>query len=156
MTQFLWQLDIEKLPLGWEDVYLEALANYPNGQIVADGPYYDGDTLRRAYMNPVGFREKLLLLFNKYKQIANELYESLGLSFNSDAINQLLKCDIILYSIIFDWVDTEKDFSVFDPNKIEENLFYIDGYFSSSDMDFMVPFQRMKFIQLNQDYTVDF
>ena len=58
MKKFLWDLDIEEIPLGWVDQYNQALNQSPNGI-----PHLiNGE---KFYVHPVKCRELLVQVFNK-------------------------------------------------------------------------------------------
>lgn len=135
----LWNINLKNIPLGWNTIYQEALAMFPNGQIN-----------KSYFYDPVGYRDKLLKVFEEEKKKALELIEDQSVPFSEKA-NLLLKIDVKLFNIIYEWVDSKKfaDISVFNPKNLLLND--IENYFTSEvDNEYnprLFEFTVLKFIK---------
>lgn len=104
MNKFLWDLDIENIPCGWESVYQTALNECPDGKVLElMSSDYSGASTYEVDYNPVECRNILINRFNELKSEAIEIYSNLhNLDFKV-AINKLFKIDILLFNILSEW-----------------------------------------------------
>lgn len=142
MSMFLWEIDIEQIPLGWNDIYEDARENYPNGT-----------KFDKYFVHPIECRTQLIAHFKNYQEKAKETYQSLLKGFDRDILHTLLKYDQILYSVLYEWLGDERDHSEFDPKDIEKNINDHYGYLLSANAErtYMQPYKRLQVIQMNFD-----
>ncbi|BAQ11486.1 hypothetical protein OXB_3016 [Bacillus sp. OxB-1] len=142
MPEYLWDIDIEQLPLGWSDIYEDAFENYPNGMMIEG-----------VFFHPVDYHAQLLSYFHTYQAKAKAAYGNLQKQFDRDTLNLLVAYDKFLYSILLVWLDDERDSSQFDSSKLDKELKDSIWYNLSaeSDLDFMKPFKPLQLIQMNFD-----
>lgn len=157
MKQHFWDLDLSQIPLGWEDVLQNAIDTCPKGEYIIDE-----ETNETYWYDPVGYKAQLKEMFEDLKQQAKTLYVSLNRISDQfdEQVTALLKIDIQLYNIIFNWCldGLIMDGSSFDSKKLWKSISHIEcdigeNYFCSkkSEIDFMKPFHKFKFIKLNID-----
>lgn len=142
MAEFLWELDIEKLPLGWNSIYEDACENFQNGI-----------EFEKHFIHPIECRIQLLTYFNTYKEKAKSTYERLLKEFDSEVLHSLLKYDQILYSTLYEWLHDSRDHSEFDPKDIPSQVNDHYGYVLSpkGDMSFIEPYKKLQFIKMDFD-----
>ncbi|MED1480778.1 MULTISPECIES: hypothetical protein [Bacillus] len=146
MNAYLWNLDIEELPCGWENIYQEALVDFPDGKTfkeTTNGP----DDIYEFFSNPVKYKELLIQLFNFHKSKAQKLFESNDLLTDRKAISDLIKHDMALDHLVSTWVSTEKTLDSFDPNTVERDIFDPEWYFSNDDFNQSKGYSKLRFIQ---------
>lgn len=146
MNKYLWNLDIEELPCGWENIYQDALVDFPDGKTFKEtmnGP----DDIYEFFSNPVKYKELLIQLFNFHKSKAQELFESNDLLTERKAISNLIKHDMALDYLITTWVSTDLTLDSFDPNTVERDIFDPDWYFSNDDYNQSKGYSKLRFIQ---------
>ncbi|WP_353096387.1 hypothetical protein [Tissierella praeacuta] len=153
MVKYLWDLNLDEIPLGWENTYQEASIKSPHGEIVSiPESNYDEISINRYFYHPVKYRNELYRLFNEFKVKAKDLFESKGNHEFRPFINELIKYDCILYNILYEWtlVDDELDGSSFDPDYIKNILQNFRDYFDSSsfETDFDKQYNKYKLINL--------
>lgn len=150
MVKFLWDLNIEDIPCGWEPIYQEALKDYPGGKIAETiSQYGDGElSVEKHLFNPVKCREILINKFNQLKFEAIELYNKRDVLDFKICCNRLFQIDIFLYSILNEWTYIDDVFAndSFQPNNILSDIksYAQDTYFDNSDSQF----NNFKFINL--------
>jgi len=130
MTKHLWDIDIETLNLGWEETYQDALKNCPNGEIIPSTTMTDVEhVFSRHIYHPVGYRKKIIELFNRKKAEAISVLEK-----QSDLqtlTNEIFKIDVCLFSLLTSWVTLDEELETsFDPKEIETNMFNVETYFA--------------------------
>ena len=145
MRKFLWDLDIEQLPLGWEEQYQEALKEFPNGTVI-----------KGYFLHPVEYRAQILSYFHTYQAKAKSEYEQLLKEFDVELLNSLVGYDKLLYSVLYEWLDDQRDISLFDPASLSRYLEDSAGYILSADADipFMEPYKKLQFIQMDINGSV--
>lgn len=139
-------MDIEELPCGWENIYQDALVDFPDGKTFKEtmnGP----DDIYEFFSNPVKYKELLIQLFNFHKSKAQELFESNDLLTERKAISNLIKHDMALDYLITTWVSTDLTLDSFDPNTVERDIFDPDWYFSNDDYNQPKGYSKLRFIQ---------
>ncbi|WP_130807675.1 hypothetical protein [Senegalia massiliensis] len=151
MTKYLWQLNLDDIPLGWEQIYKEAIKEYPHGEIFSfENLNYD-DTNRYFY-HPVKYRDEIYRLFNKYKIEAKYLFDSKDKYNFKTFTTKIVKLDSILYNLLFYWTQEEKevDGSCFDPRDLEEDIYSFESYFDFDDFEsqFQKTYNKYKIINL--------
>lgn len=153
MIKYLWQLDLDDIPLGWESTYQESFAKSPDGEIVSiPESNYDEVIINRYFYHPVKYRNELYRLFNEYKIKAKDLFESKNNHEFKPFINKLIQYDCILYNLLSEWTfsDDAFDGSSFSPNHMENLLQNFSDYFDLSDLetDFDKQYSKYKLINL--------
>ncbi|MGE1211103.1 hypothetical protein [Bacillus pumilus] len=146
MNKYLWNLDIEELPCGWENIYQEALVDFPDGKTFKEtmnGP----DDIYEFFSNPVKYKELLIQLFNFHKSKAQELFESNDLLTDRKALSNLIKHDMALDHFVSTWVSTDLTLDSFDPNNVERDIFDPEWYFSNDDYNQSKGYSKLRFIQ---------
>lgn len=128
--EFLWDLNLEEIPLGWEERYQQELKDNPNGRYESIPEFSsDGAKEYTVFYDPVGYRKKLLLMFKEIQGKAKAEFEK-----EEDfklKMHNLLKLDIALYNLLDEWVtDDWWDVSCMDPFKIEDDIKGTSEYFS--------------------------
>lgn len=141
MANFLWDLEIENISCGWEFLYREALANYPDGKFVetitSDS---HGTQVKKCFFHPVMCRQLLVNKFNALKLEANELYKNINTLDFKMCCNRLLKIDILLYYILLEWTYTSVVYcnDEFQPDVFIKNIdnYSYDTYFEDESSEF--------------------
>lgn len=157
MKQHFWDLDLSQIPLGWENKLQHAMNTCPNGKYITDE-----NTNETYWYDPVGYKAQLEEIFENLKKQAQPIYDSLDKSSEQfdEQITTLLKIDIQLYNIIFEWRldNLDMDGSCFDSKKLWKSISTIgsdigENYFccKRSEIDVMKPYHKYKFIKLNTD-----
>ncbi|MGO0058601.1 hypothetical protein ACTID9_00800 [Brevibacillus fluminis] len=134
MAKYLWDLDLENIPLGWEETFRDALRICPDGEITPISySSYHGEKLERYLYHPVKFRDRLIELFNADKAKAVNLMESNTIS--DSFLNQLFKIDVRLFNILDAWLtpDDEIEGEMLDPREMEQKLLDYRVYFQCED-----------------------
>jgi hypothetical protein len=148
MAKYLWDLNLDEIPLSWENVYQDALANYPDGELIPSDESWD-DIQRNYFFHSVKYRQLIIETFNKYKTNAIELMgKKHSLDFK-DFINQIIKTDVILYNLLFDWICDEDSFDIssFNPNNFYNNIVNYEFYFKdNSDLNGFEQIESLKLI----------
>lgn len=149
MNKFLWNLNIESIPCGWETVYKDALKDCPNGkpeQIMLSNS--SGIYTENIFYDPVKCRNLIIEKFNNLKVEAIELYSDRYKSDFKVCCNRLIQIDVILYNLLIDWTYTSEAFSndEFQPKNIFKQIenYNINSYFENSDFKY----DSLKFINL--------
>jgi hypothetical protein len=150
MTKFLWDINIENIPCGWESIYQESLIECPNGKNIEliSSDYYGTNTHEVEY-NPVECKAILVNRFNQLKSEAIEIYSNLhDLDFKV-AINKLFKIDILLFNILSEWAFdvSDSDGSNYDPSyflKLTTEITNQYDYFDNEESQF----DKLKLINL--------
>lgn len=143
----LWDVQIEDLHCGWEDLYQEALAKSEIGEIVT----LDFLDKPMSFMySPIQCKKILIDTFNDLKIKAKKYYNS-DLK-NSDNISRLIKCDMGLYSILFRYLlDDNVEYDELNPKTILRDLYDVGSYFEifeECSFEFLKPYHSMRFIQI--------
>lgn len=60
----LWDLEIDKIPCGWEKTYQEALVHCPNGENIE----FDDSDSERTFFHPVKCQDLIINKFNTLKK----------------------------------------------------------------------------------------
>ncbi|NFO86499.1 hypothetical protein FDC58_10445 [Clostridium botulinum] len=145
MNKFLWDLDIENIPCGWENEYQKALIEYPEGKY-ADCIAYDGKSFEKVEYNPVACRNLIVNKFNLLKIQANELYLNRDTLDFKMCCNRLFQIDIMLYNLLSTWTYSDEIFCN-DDFKSSEILNNIKSPSTYSYFDNLNPkFDSLKFI----------
>ena len=142
MKKFLWDIDIEQLQLGWEDVYQNAYENFPNGTVI-----------KNCFFHPVEYQAQLLAYFHTYQTKAKSTHEQLQKNFDRELLNLLATYDRLLYSVLYEWLDDERDISQFNSSDLDRRLEDTVGYMLSADaeLSFMQPYKKLQLIQMDFD-----
>lgn len=149
MSKFLWDLNIEDIPCGFESVYQDALINCPNGKIV-ETIFCDssGTTISTCEYNPVEYRKIIINEFNKFKTQAIEIFNNRNSLDFKECCNELLKIDTLLYALISEWTFTTDIFcdDSFQPQFISNHIknSSLISYFDDTDDEY----SQLKFINL--------
>lgn len=136
LIKYLWDLNLDEIPLGWEATYKTALEQYPNGttaeMILQDN---DFELFAEEYeYNPVECRNIIYNSFNEYKAKAKNLLESKDEYDLKTLVNELIKIDVILYNLLKYWL-YEDDYyfenSSFQPKDYsnQDKIFSLSDYF---------------------------
>lgn len=148
MAKYLWNLNLDKIPLGWEDTYKESIVNCPDGKLIPSDESWD-DIQRSYFFHPVKYRQLIIENFNNHKANAIELMDKkYSLNFK-DFINQIIKTDVILYNLLFDWICDEDSFDIssFNPNNFYNNILDCEFYFKdNSDISGFEQIESLKLI----------
>ena len=133
---YLWDLEMEQLPLGWEEEYHQALQAYPNGKIIPrkfSGNRYYNDVPSPYFRDPVTYHRWLINLFHRYRNQALRLLSNGQPPKNNwSAMQKLLAIDIRLFNLLMFWVSPPREFDPgeFDPHQIIKHIdstnFYYD------------------------------
>lgn len=142
---YLWELSLENIPLGWEELYKSSVGKSANSEIVElpDCEYY---------YNMEDCKKLLETNFISLKNEAAALYNDL--QSNLHRLNRLIEIDISLYAIINFWTCTENDYSCFNPNSLQTQLCDTSSYFAPCSIE-MEKYEKMKFIHLSKNYQLD-
>lgn len=135
MEQYLWDLDLKKIPLGWQKTYQKALIECPDGKIV----FFDKpNSNSRFFYDPVQYHDKTLLLFNQNKQKAILLMSEFRTSKFKHSINELFKVDLSLFNLLSHWITSDDELfeHSFNPKEIENEILDTQNYFEDSPDDF--------------------
>lgn len=147
--EYLWDLNLEEIPLGWDERYQQELKENPEGryEIIPDFPTESAEY--KVFYHPVGYREKLLSLFKDIQEKAKKIFQN-DEDFKTK-MHTLLKMDIALYNILDEWVtDDFWDVSCMDPFKIEDVIKISSGYFTESySQKAMERYKNLKLINLS-------
>ncbi|MCM3312010.1 hypothetical protein CHH78_02290 [Shouchella clausii] len=146
MAKYLFDLDLEEIPLGWEEAYQEALTRCPDGEIIP--PLPDDAFNRPCFYHPVAYRALILKTFNKYKLLARRLMEEQKPDIKS-WITELVKVDIILYKLLSLWVSEFMDISCYDPKDFNSDVFGANDSYFSYISDDMQPYEGLKLLNLH-------
>lgn len=146
MNKHLWHLNIEQIPLGWQEEYDNALNKYPNGMPLL---------VRKNKFNvhPVSYKKQLIQKFNESKEQA--LFLQNNLDNDPQSLSKLLELDIILFKVLFLWLidGTLVDETFFDINKLQDSKYFIDieCYFLEEDNphDPIFHYHSYKFFRLS-------
>ncbi len=147
--KYLFDLNLEDLPFGWDAEYKRALIETPNGSIESiPATEYDGSyQIKTYYFNPIASRELILNTFKKYQLIAQRLISQNDFPFHSD-LSELIKADIVLYNCISAWVEDFVDVTYYDPKDTSDDLLNVSlSYFSQPTTE-MQEFEHLKLIKL--------
>lgn len=147
MSNFLWNLNIEAIPCGWESIYKTALNDCPNGTVKeivlsdSSGVYNE-----KCFYNPVKCRNLIIEKFNSLKVEALELYNNRYKLDFKVCCNKLIHIDIMLYNLLTEWTYESDVFSNddFQPKNILDNIeiHHVNSYFENLDSKF----DSLKFI----------
>ncbi|WP_313891155.1 hypothetical protein [Psychrobacillus sp.] len=140
MTEHLWELKLEQIPLGWNDMYQDAIEKYPNGA-----------EMNGSFVHPVDYHAQLLAYFHVYQAKAKSAYDKLQEKFDKKLLNTLVQYDMFLYSVIYEWVDDERDFSQFNSSDLDNQLKDSIYYVVKDDLLHMEPYKQLQLIQMNFD-----
>lgn len=154
MIKFLWDLDLDKIPIGWENVYQDSLINNPNGNTIKlFSSNYDGTVTSEDYFShPIKCKELIYDLFNKYKSEAKELYENQDKYSFKQVVNELFKLDTLLFHLLSDWVASDEyhEDTIFNPKDYEtlHETSLISCYLDSEsyDLDFINKYGKYRLI----------
>lgn len=153
MAKYLWDLTLENIPLGWIDIYEDYVRNCPHGEIYGV-QYHNDEDVTRHYVNPVKCKEVMLKRFNQLKLDAVELIGQRDSIDLKEFMNQLIKIDIQLFSILDDWTTDFDEVSSLDPNKYTEKelskhySWYINSSRDLLPNDPMLKYDSLKLINL--------
>ena len=141
MSKFLWDLNIEDIPCGFESFYQDALINCPNGKIVETiSSDSSGTTISTCEYNPVECRKILITEFNNLKSKAIEIFSNRNSLDFKECCNELLKIDALLYTLISEWTCTSDIFcnDDFQPQFISNHIKNISltSYFDDADDEY--------------------
>lgn len=141
---YLWDLSLDSIPLGWEKFYETAIKETSHGETFAlpDSEYY---------YNIPDCKELLETNFKSLKNEATILFKDL--SSNLNRIERLIEIDICLYSIIEFWTRDEREYSSFNPNELQLDIYNSNLYFSPSSIE-MYKYDKMKFIHLSKPFRL--
>ncbi|SHH57708.1 hypothetical protein [Sporanaerobacter acetigenes] len=154
MAKYLWDLNLDEIPLGWENTYQDALNQCPKGEIIEMAEMDSPDSIitNQYFYDPVGYKNTIYTIFNEYKIKAKTLFESRNKHEIKPFINELIKFDCILYGLLAEWTcnGNEFDGSSFDPNYLKNNLLDYNYYFGSYNFetDFEKQYKKYKLISL--------
>lgn len=141
MSKFLWDLNIEDIPCGFESIYQDALIDCPNGKMVKTFSCDStGTTISACEYNPVEYRKIIINEFNKFKTQAIEIFNNRNSLDFKECCNELLKIDTLLYSLISEWTCTSDIFcdDEFQPQFISNHIKNISlaSYFDDADDEY--------------------
>lgn len=138
---YLWDLDIEQIPLGWQSEFDRAIKELPDGELTTMPDLSDPSAteigLTRHEYNPIKYRDTIVKLFNEQKSLAHDVLkneQSMKALFN-----RLLKIDINLFNLLNEWLYSSDLYQLnsFEPKHlldlIESNL--SSDYFDAVDID---------------------
>ncbi|MCY9197322.1 hypothetical protein MOE86_11470 [Bacillus atrophaeus] len=146
MNKYLWDLNIEEIPCGWEDFYQDALVEFPDGKMFEE--YMNGpDDKYEFFSHPVKYRELMVYWFNFHKAKAQKLIESEILLTDRKAISNLIKHDMVLYHLITTWISDDLTMDFFNPDSVERDFFDPDWYFSCDEYNQSKGYSELRFIQ---------
>lgn len=136
MEKYLWDLNLDEIPLGWQKTYDDAVKNYPDGKI--DTRWHSGSSGENQYVtqhhsDPVKYRDRIKVLFDQEKANALQTIDS-KISIRS-YFNNLLDIDIKLYLLLELWTRPDDDFEFFEVSEIESHLEIRSEYVSESNVD---------------------
>jgi len=150
MSKFLWDLNIEDIPCGFEYIYQDALINYPYGKIVETiSCDSSGTNISTCEYNPVKCRKIIITEFNDLRTKAIEIFNNKSSLDFKNCCNELLKIDMLLNSLLSEWTIDWFDNSSFQPkNFLIDHIkrFSFDCYFNDLD----TPYDQFKFINLHK------
>ncbi|QSX20030.1 hypothetical protein [Priestia megaterium] len=155
MTKHLWDLDIEKIPSCWQEAYENDLRDHPSGHVVTfEKQNYDGNiTVTEYFHDGVGYRKKIIELFNQEKAKAFELLSS---DLESKVLfSQLFKIDLKLFNLLREWRLPNDWFEEdpFDPKDLEKNIletvYYFDEGKGENLVETMHEFVKYKLVKLH-------
>lgn len=127
MQEHLWDLNIEDIPLGWDDIYKQALEECPNGEYEHCEDTFGESTY---WCNPVACKSILISKFNSLKLQAKQIFDDKNLL--SRSISELFSIDVMLYNILSNWTFTEYEFSSFNDTKFLDNINDLEVYFDEA------------------------
>ncbi|MBW7651543.1 hypothetical protein [Anoxybacillus sp. ST4] len=144
MRKYLWHLDLNKIPCGWENVYQDALKNCPNGMpLLIKGTKF--------FYHPVKYRETLLEIFSTAKEKCLEIMKNECL--DRKQLSELLENDIILFNVLFEWCLEDMDETFFDVNRFKDKHQFknVAIYFEETDDPFslIADFYYLKYFRVN-------
>jgi len=124
----LWDLEIEKIPCGWEEIYQKAVINHPDGLVI--------DEIALSVSHPVEYRNQIINEFNKTKQTAISLMANQSTIPFPSLINKLVKLDARLFYLIIDWMQISYDETWFKlKNAIPTEAQSLEGYVNFSALN---------------------
>lgn len=155
MTKYLWDLNLEEIPLGWEKDYQDALRNFPAGKIIeVPEIYMDDFEIRESWCNPVAFRTLVLQSFNALKDKALYLLENVNKANFQDTSSKLIRIEFALRTLLFSWVDDDTLLTDYDFSRVRREIDMdcnFGDYFSEEILDFLKPYENYRYFK---DYRV--
>ena len=134
---YLWELEIDKIPCGWEETYKEALQECPNGKLI-EIDY--GDEFKEYFYNPVACHELIVTSFNKAKLQAYTILAEKNQFELGEFVDKIVKVDAKLFYIIYMWTldNEDMDCSSYNPQKFlsSNELEFMEVYMSDDDDKF--------------------
>lgn len=99
-AHYLWDIDIQSVPLAWNNHLQNAKKEFPDGTIVhwvTDGKPYS------ALMHPTLMHSRIISTFNHYKNTAREIMRH-GPFTPKTFVPKILECDVALYNLLLEWL----------------------------------------------------
>lgn len=120
---YLWDIEIETIPLGWDEEYQKAMKLYPHGIT-----YTSNDTNDHNFRDPVGYRQRLIEMFTFYSRKAKQVVSNGPLR---DQFHELLLWDIRLFNVLIYWLSPSPSFDPgeFDTDEIDRFMDIPDYYY---------------------------
>jgi hypothetical protein len=144
MQKYLWDLNLNEIPCGWEDVYQDALKHCPDGMpLLIKGTKF--------FYHPVKYREVLLNIFVTAKDKCLDIMQNECL--NQKQLSELLENDIILFNVLFEWCLDHLEKPFFDINKFKDKHRFknVAIYFEETDAPYstITQFYRLKYFRVS-------
>ncbi|PNP94787.1 hypothetical protein BMT55_00065 [Listeria newyorkensis] len=140
---YLWEISIEEIPLGFQVAVDEAIKTYPDGKIATTLEVSSNAASEHIhYFDPISYRKRCIDDFIKTSQEAR-------LTFYSDQdfktkMNKLLLLDARLYSCLLIWLDNTLQNDAFDPRNFNNSLestydyFNVENHVSPTSKEFII------------------
>lgn len=131
-AKYLWEINIEELPLAWINDLQKARLECPDGMNLT---YTFNGTTYTHFIHPVLMHSKLISTFNEYKSLAqNAIHRTI---YNPrEFVPSIMECDTALYNLLYFWLLDWKMFEGLDkinPFEVFSKKDYLNFRFYSLD-----------------------
>jgi hypothetical protein len=131
MAKYLWDLNIEDLPLGWQSVYDEAVRDYPKGKYVQWAA--TNDEVIKNWVDPVQTYDLFKRTIMDYKNRAMTIFQNYRDPDVRNTFTRLLRVDVALFNLFVNWnmecLDVEHHLTMFNPFEYFRNERYVNYTF---------------------------
>lgn len=128
---FIWEIELEKFPWGWEQLYNKAKQERPLGVYVKnkEGKVSFSQELQKGWTqyDPVEYLKRLQ---RKYREISMEIKKLMREE--TIDVSRVFTLEFLMWGIVWDYThepyETEEDFSMYDPKMLQTEMSLWEQY----------------------------